>query len=227
MWGSAGFGSTGDRRRGSRAVALVAVVGAMSVLGVACTSGTEEPTSAAEGSPEESGSPLVLEVASTRADMVTGGDALLRASLPGGEAPGEPPEVSVDGESVEVAFEASGEGEVVGLLEGLPEGPSEVSVTWAGEESGLEVTNHPLQGPVIAGERLPMVTCTTDRFGMAPAEPPECAADPVVRFAWVDRDGSAQFLDGGAPEPGGLPPMRRPSWSTARSRWRCCGSSHG
>ncbi|MCZ7628705.1 MAG: DUF6351 family protein [Microthrixaceae bacterium] len=172
---------------------------ALSLLGTSCSdSGSSQGESGDGRVAGGDDTELGVEVVSTRSDMVTGGDALLQVDA-------EPVEsVTVDGEDAEVDFRAS-EGTSLGLLEGLPEGPSTVAVTADGKTAELEVVNHPENGPVFSGERLPMVVCTTQRYGLAEAEPPECQAEPVVRLGYIDDEGTVQFLDGATVEEGSIP----------------------
>lgn len=180
----------------------------LALVASACTdpgSSDDAGPSGDEGSPGEGVAGLEVQVVSTRADMVTGGDVLLSVNTSAVDS------VNVDGEPTEVDFESdttsadSADTGSVGLLEGLPEGRSTVVVEAGGETAEVEVVNHPRNGPVFSGERLPMVTCTTDRYGMTAAKPPECDAEPVVRFAYLDSEGAMVFTDGIGPEPGGVP----------------------
>jgi hypothetical protein len=129
-----------------------------------------------------------VEALSTRADMATGGDLLVSVEAD------EVDEVLVGGEPVEVAFESTGEGNSIGLVTGLPEGSSTVEVRTPEGSGEIEVVDHPLNGPVFSGDRIPMTVCTTQNFGLTAAEPPECMADTVVTFGWVDGSGKLHTL---------------------------------
>lgn len=128
-----------------------------------------------------------VEAVSTRADMVTGGDVLLAVDA------AHVDEVRVGGEEVEVAFEPI-DGRSVGLVSGVPTGASTIEVRTPEGRGELEVVGHPRHGPVFSGERLPMTVCTTHNFGLTVAEPPECLADTVVSFGWIDGEGEVHTV---------------------------------
>ena len=92
-----------------------------------------------------------VKVLSTRADMVTGGTALVEVSLPAGAVPGRL-KVMVDTADETSAFTTRADGRTVGLVTGLANGDNTVTVTstdnsFAGAK--LIVTNHPISGPVL------------------------------------------------------------------------------
>jgi len=123
---------------------------------------------------------LTLSTVSTRAELVTGGDVLVRVSGPA-VAEGEVV-VEVDGEPADVAFRAerhqrSPDAEI-GLLEGFADGDHLVEVTAADETAALVVTNHPLTGPVFAGAHLEPWICHTEEAGLGPPQDEHCTVDP-------------------------------------------------
>lgn len=176
-----------------RAAALVA---ALALVAGACTDDEagagDDGAEGADAAGEVDG---LVSAVSTRADMVTGGDVLIEVAAPGVDS------VTVDGEVVEVDFTRDGD-VARGLVTGLAEGTSTIAVEAGGDRGELEVTNHPAGGPVFSGEQLPIVVCTTDRYGLGESEPPQCEAEPTVRFAWVDAEGDLQFVD----DPAEVPP---------------------
>ncbi len=162
---------------------LLCALAAIAFVAGACTSdSTEDATD--DGT---DGGDLVTAV-SSRADMVTGGDVLIDVSADSVES------VDVDGESVEVDFE-SVDGASRGLVTGLPEGESTISVSTDKGSGELVVTNHPISGPVFAGQQLPIVECTTDRFGLGDSTVPDCDAETKVSFGYIDAGGQLQLLD--------------------------------
>jgi hypothetical protein len=124
-----------------------------------------------------------VEALSTRPEMVTGGDVLLAVDAT------EVEEVSVGGRPVPVTFESDDEGRSLGLVSDLPQGASTIEVRTPEGRGELDVVDHPRNGPVFSGERLPMTVCTTHNFGLAAAVPPECLAETVVSFGWITADG--------------------------------------
>src|SRR3954454_14852167 len=90
---------------------------------------------------------------STRADLVSGGDALVAVDPAGSQ-------VALDGRDVTAQFATRGDGRYEGLLTGLPLGDSVVTATAPdGSASQLVVTNHPIGGPILAGPQVQPWTC--------------------------------------------------------------------
>jgi hypothetical protein len=103
--------------------------------------------------------PLSIEVLSTRADLVSGGDALVAIALPAGVDPASV-HVSVDGRDVTPAFAQRANGKYEGLLTNLRLGANELrAVLPDGRGATLVITNHPLGGPVLAGPQIQPWTC--------------------------------------------------------------------
>lgn len=97
-----------------------------------------------------------IEVLSGRADTVSGGDALI--SITGNIQ--KHSRITAAGVDVTDAFTGTSE-ELIGLVEGLPLGESELAVVAKnGKVQGsLELVNHPIEGPVFSGPQHPMY-CT-------------------------------------------------------------------
>src|SRR5687768_13920400 len=84
-----------------------------------------------------------IKVLSNRADIVSGGDALVQVTPPGAR-------VELNGKDVTSVFGNRPDGRYVGLVEGLKLGDNEVVA--AGER--LTIRNHPSGGPVFAGPQI-------------------------------------------------------------------------
>lgn len=148
------------------------------------------PVPAAVAAPE-----LDLSVLSGRADTVTGGDALLALDGAGADA-----RITADGRDVTALFAPSG-GRLVGLVDGLPVGVSELVATSGSARTILEVTNHPITGPVFSGAQHPMYcTASAAPWNLGPTDADCHVAEPKVTFryrttgnAWADypADGSS------------------------------------
>lgn len=189
-------------RRGRRvpdgSVALVAaLVAVLSLLAGACTGdGTSEEAEVAGAStvaPE-----LTLRALSTRSEYVTGGDVLVGAE---GVPEGETPVLSVDGvERPGALAKVEGDG-WRGLVTDLPDGDSVLSVAAGGAEAELDVTSHPLTGPLFSGPHQEPYRCTTERNGLGPPADDDCSATTVVRWDYVDTDGTLHPLEDPAEVP--------------------------
>ncbi|HET7194407.1 MAG TPA: DUF6351 family protein [Nocardioides sp.] len=95
-------------------------------------------------------SPLTIHVLSNRADLVSGGDALVAIDLPAGVRASQV-QVTVGTRDVTAAFAVRPNGKFEGLVEGLDEGANQIQAR-AGHSIGTAtVTNHPNGGPVFSG----------------------------------------------------------------------------
>src|SRR3954454_12518195 len=97
--------------------------------------------------PSSSGAAGVsIDVLSNRADLLSGGDALVAVT----HAPGV--KVDVDGRDVTDAFADRPDGRYEGLLTGLTNGPNVVNAALPdGRAAQITLVNHPIGGPVFAG----------------------------------------------------------------------------
>ena len=185
----------GRVRTGARAsVAVLAVV-------AACSGGGGDGGGGDGGG---GGGGLTVEVVSSRPEYVSGGDALVAVSVPGGV---DPADVAVDagGADVSDAFAADPDDpdRLVGLVDGLPPGESRITATAGGASASVTVVDHPLSGPMFSGEHLPLYACTTESFGLAASTPAAgCEAPTEVTWQVVDRAGRLRDL----PDPTAPPP---------------------
>jgi len=137
---------------------------------------------------------LSLTVLSGRADTVTGGDALIAV-----DGADEATVVTADGRDVTPSFTAVN-GRLIGLVEGLPLGTSEVTARSASGSETLEIQNHPASGPVFSGPQHPMYcTASGAPWNLGPTDEDCHVAEARVSFryrttggAWADypADGS-------------------------------------
>lgn len=124
-----------------------------------------------------------VQVLSGRADLVTGGDALVEVALPPGSDPAGTL-IDVDGRDVTEVFRTR-DGVLVGLVTGLALGTNVVSATLAdGNGARLTVTNSPIGGPVFSGPQVEPWTCTNG------SEDPQCNSEPTFAFFYKSTDPS-------------------------------------
>src|SRR5690349_1525764 len=71
---------------------------------------------------------LRIEVLSNRADLISGGDALVRVDRPA-DAVALPVSLDVDGRDVTAALADAGAGRLTGLVTGLADGPNELTAS--------------------------------------------------------------------------------------------------
>ena len=139
---------------------------------------------------------LAVEVVSSRPEYVSGGDALVAVKMPDGV---EPADVTVAAGDVDVTDvfvpDPDDSARLVGLVEDLPAGSSEISAAAGDDRASLTVTDHPVTGPMFSGEQLPLYVCTTESFGLAPSSPDDaCAAPTKVTWQYVDSSGQRHDL---------------------------------
>jgi hypothetical protein len=124
-----------------RSVRLVAVLSLL-MAGLAVTpAAADTPTGA-----------LQLRTLSNRADLISGGDALVEVELP---APAIGLTVQVGGRDVTSQFQAKDPLHYQGLVDGLAAGPNVVTAQTAdGNGARLTIINHDIDGPVFSGPQI-------------------------------------------------------------------------
>jgi hypothetical protein len=107
---------------------------------------------------------LVINVVSNRADLVSGGDALLEIVVPSDISPAHV-RVSLNGADVSGAFAVRENGRFMGLLTDLEVGDNDVvafvdpAAPGRRPRAQLTITNHPIGGPVFSGAQLQPWVC--------------------------------------------------------------------
>ncbi len=106
--------------------------------------------------------PLTIRTLSNRADLVSGGDALVEIVLPPGRSTYNTLKVTAKGRDVSDAFARRADGRIVGLVTGLADGANViVAESDAGRAASLTITNAPRTGPVISGAQVTPFFCAT------------------------------------------------------------------
>jgi hypothetical protein len=108
---------------------------------------------------------LQLRVLSSRPDMVTGGDALVRVDLPAG-VNAKDVKLTVNGSDATTKLKADANGRsLTGLVTGLTLGSNALAATGGSKATAkLAVINHPITGPVFSGPQEQPFVCMTDKF---------------------------------------------------------------
>ena len=109
-----------------------------------------------------------IVVLSNRADLVSGGDALVELIVPPGtiqalrSGGNVKIQVSIDGVPVpKDTFALRPDGRIYGLVKGLKVGQNLLTVQVPGKSMSIVVTNHPIGGPVFAGAQVQPWICAT------------------------------------------------------------------
>jgi hypothetical protein len=132
-----------------------------------------------------------IEVLSNRADLVSGGDALVRVKLPRGVRPGRL-RLTAGHRNVTRVLRRTGRRRLDGRVGGLRAGRVPlIARIRGGGAARLWVTNHRIGGPVFAGPQIQPWTC------QAGARDRQCDQAPSYRFFYLPK---------GAPRNGGAVP---------------------
>ena len=126
---------------------------------------------------------ISIETLSNRADLISGGDALLAIS-----GAGEGLQVHVNGHDVTDRFAREGE-RFVGLVDGLDLGENKVVAMSPGEGGArLTITNHPIAGPVFSGPQIMPWYCLEGALNA------QCDRKPTYTWSYMSTN-SGDFAD--------------------------------
>ena len=123
-------------------VTLVAALAAVVVL-LGCS----------RSSPVATESVPTIEVLSNRADLISGGDALIRINLPS-NATIQGLKVALNEKDVSSVFVQSSTGAAIGLVDGLTDGRNILTAKTGSGSDSVILINHPNGGPVFSGPQL-------------------------------------------------------------------------
>ena len=127
--------------------------------------------------------PLTIKVLSNRADLISAGDALVEVMPPSGVDAGRIA-VSVGGRDVTSQFAVRLNGRFMALLDGLKSGESVLSASAPGASAAfITITNHPIGGPVTAGEQIKPWTCFEETLDV------QCNRPPKYEYLYKSTDG--------------------------------------
>src|SRR5881396_313513 len=122
---------------------------------------------------------------SNRADLISGGDALIEVRVPKG-VPLNGVRLSLNGHDVTGAFTANAAARTLrGLVSGLVEGRNDFAAgeSHGGREARLVITNHPVGGPVLLGSQTTPWICATPTPVPASGNTPASNASGLTTFA--------------------------------------------
>ena len=113
---------------------------------------------------DEGGGVGEISVVSNRADLISGGDALVSVDLL--DTSPRAIRVELNGKNIKSAFAVRANGRFEGLVTGLEEGKNLLRVRPGnGVGRWIEITNHPIGGPVFSGEQIQPWLCRTQLQG--------------------------------------------------------------
>jgi hypothetical protein len=158
---------------------------------LAATAGGGE-AAATEASPTHSVG--AIQVLSNRADLVSGGDALVAIELARGAHAGKV-RVTLNGVDVTRAFAPRENGRYEGLVTGLAVGKN-VLVARGRSGSGrrLTITNYPIGGPIFAGPQVTPWLCNTNASNPPLGDPIDAQCNAPTKVELLYRNLAGQFL---------------------------------
>ena len=154
---------SGNHARGHRfTLAVAAATGLLMAVPTALT-----------GPAVSAATPMVISVLSTRADLVSGGEALVAITLPSG-ATKSTVQVTLNGQIVTNAFTLRSGQVLEGLVQNLSLGPNVLAAQLpSGSGAQITITNHPNGGPVFSGPQLQPWTCEQGALDTQCNRPPQ------------------------------------------------------
>jgi hypothetical protein len=135
---------------------------------------------------------LRIDVLSNRADLVTGGDALVQVAIPEGMSPARV-RVDLNGQDVTSSFAVRADGRFLGLVSGLRVGRNELAARtsssgdFEGDGGGarITITNHPMGGPVFSGAQVQPWVCNNVANGLPAPQDAQCDAPAQFGFFYM------------------------------------------
>ena len=120
-----------------------------------------------------------IRVLSTRADLVSGGEALVQVLLPPG-AKASSTRLDVNGRNVTREFAMRANGKFEGLVTGLANGPNVLTARLPnGYGARLRIISHPIGGPVFSGPQVQPWLCQTGAIDK------QCDQAPTYTYYYV------------------------------------------
>jgi hypothetical protein len=144
----------------------------------------------------QSAGTLTIEVLSSRPELVTGGDALVRIS-----GTQEAPKVAAGATDLSGAFKSDTKGGWIGLVAGLKDGSNQLVAKAAGKEATLTLVNHPLNGSLFAGPQQAPFVCENESHGLDSPKDASCAAPSTVKYFYRNKGGAWRAFDANAAPP--------------------------
>lgn len=121
-----------------------------------------------------------IRVLSGRADMVTGGDALVETN-----AALEKFSAKLNGQDITAAFRpGQTPATLVGRVQVLKSGKNTLEVKSAKGSAKLELTNYPITGPVFSGPHQKPFVCQTEQAGLGAPLDENCTANTIVSYIY-------------------------------------------
>jgi hypothetical protein len=135
-----------------------------------------------------------ITTVSARNDLISGGDVLVRIDVAPHIALTDVA-ITLNGLDVTAAFHDQGSGHaLIGLVANLRDGDNVLEARRRGRfgpRTSLELTNHPIVGPILSGPHLMPYECRTVQSGLGNPLDADCSA--ATRFDWFYRASNNAF----------------------------------
>jgi Tannase-like family of unknown function (DUF6351) len=146
------------------------------VLGLGC--------GVAGAKPDKDSRDLQIRTLSNRADLISGGDALVEIVLPPGVA-ANGVQVVLNERDITYQFAIRADGRFLGLVDGLKIGKNKLTAKAKGTAVvKLTITNYPIGGPIFSGSQVQPWICETETSGLGPSLDPQCNAVTKVDYLY-------------------------------------------
>jgi hypothetical protein len=126
-----------------------------------------------------------IETLSTKPELVSGGDVLVRIAVPRSVSMSKA-RVELNGRNVTGAFRADTKARTLtGLVTGLKLGKNVLEVSASGHggpSERLTLTNHSITGPIFSGPHQTPFVCTTTRYGLGAPLDSDCFAPTKTEY---------------------------------------------
>ncbi len=147
----------------------------------------------------QTASRLQIRVLSSRADLVSGGDALVEVKAPAGTDLSRLT-LTLNGRDVTAMLKNSPENAVFrGLIGGMAVGANTLlaKITSPGKASqaSLKVVNHPITGPILSGPHMKPYECRTVESGMGQPLDADCSAARRIEYFYRAKDNTFKPLN--------------------------------
>jgi hypothetical protein len=121
----------------------------------------------------------VLEVLSSRPDVISGGDTLVELRT----LQGSRWSAILNGREVTASFRRSQSGELLAMLSGLRQGKNVLEIKEAGlSKTKIILVDHSLSGPIFSGPHQTPFVCQTEANGLGPALDADCSAKTIMQY---------------------------------------------
>jgi hypothetical protein len=127
-------------------------------------------------------SSVQINVLSNRANLLSGGDALIEVAMPQYVNPSNGVKIFLNGRIINGAFAIRPNGRYMGLVTGLVNGDNNLTVVSVAGRAQTTLTNHPITGPVFSGPHQTPFVCETAALGLGDPVDSDCSAPTRVDY---------------------------------------------